>query len=82
LIKAAFKNPIINTMIDKLFVKNKKTRKKNYEIIKKKNLKTSRKILKYIKKCKKCKEKNSKKNSCNINDYVLFSGAEKGEYNN
>ena len=42
--------------------------------------KKERKLLTQISKCKRCKNNNTKK--CNLNNYILFSGAELGKCKN
>ena len=42
--------------------------------------KTERKLVKQISKCKRCKNNKTKK--CNLNNYLLFSGAELGKCEN
>jgi hypothetical protein len=41
---------------------------------------TEKKILKQMSKCKRCKNNKTKK--CNLNDYLLYSGAEVGKCEN
>ena len=42
--------------------------------------KTENKLIKQLNKCKRCKNRNTKR--CNINEYMLFSGAELGKCEN
>ena len=55
---------------------NAQLKKKTYKMSKK----TEKKLLNQINKCDRCKNKNTKK--CNLDNYLLFSGAEIGKCKN
>lgn len=52
---------------------NAKLKNKTYKM----TINTEKKLLKQISKCKRCKNNKTKK--CNLNNYILFSGAEFGK---
>ena len=52
---------------------NAQLKNKTYKMSNKKEIK----LLKQISKCKRCKNNNTKK--CNLNNYIIFSGAELGK---